>query len=197
LAPVHPVVELLTGTLFVWWYLGGTVFFRLVQQPFQTIQPIFWLVVGILLLGILVADVLYMIIPDELVYSLIGVSVLYRLALVATGVMQVRDLMLMLLSLVLATGFFWILWKGTKGKGMGFGDVKLALAMSLLLGWPRIMVGLFTAFVLGSLVGLFLISLKQKKFGQIIPFGPFLVIGTVVGLVFGSQMWQWYLGFLL
>src|SRR5262249_53647315 len=38
----HPVIEFLTGTLFVWWYWGGSLFFRLTQQPLGVIQPLFW-----------------------------------------------------------------------------------------------------------------------------------------------------------
>lgn len=40
----HPVVEFLTGILFVWWYWGGTFFFQLAQAPFSVVQPFFWLI---------------------------------------------------------------------------------------------------------------------------------------------------------
>lgn len=192
LAPSHPIIELLTGALFVWWYWAGAVFFKLVSHPLETIQPLFWLMVGVILLGIFIADSLYLIIPDQLVFPLIILAFLYRLVLVWNGAMRGEDLILTIVSGVGVTFFFWGLWKVTKGRGLGFGDIKLVLAMALLLGWPRILVGLFLAFILGSLVGMILIGLKKRKFGQVIAFGPFLIVGTGLGLVFGGQIWAWY-----
>ncbi len=188
----HPVVELLTGSLFVWWFWGGTLFFKLVQSPLSTLQPIFWLLVGVLLIGILIADWLYMIIPDLLVGALILMAFFYRAILVSLGAMQPLDLLYMFLSTLSLAAFFAGLWLVTKGRGLGFGDVKYAVAMGLILGWPRILVAVFLAFILGSLVSLFLIFLKKKQFGQRIAFGPFLVVGTVLALVMGSQLWEWY-----
>lgn len=57
----HPVVETLTGVLFVWWYWFGSFFFRLTQQPLETLQPLFWLCVALLLLVVFVSDVLYLV----------------------------------------------------------------------------------------------------------------------------------------
>jgi prepilin signal peptidase PulO-like enzyme (type II secretory pathway) len=74
---------------------------------------------------------------------------------------------------------------------MGFGDVKYAFFMGLLLGYPVIIVGLYTAFLTGALVGVILIIAKKRKFGQIIPFGPFLVLGTVVAMFWGNQLLNW------
>jgi leader peptidase (prepilin peptidase)/N-methyltransferase len=54
----HPVIEFLTGSLFVWWYWGGFFFFRLTQQPFHYVQPLFWLVVALILLVIFFADLI-------------------------------------------------------------------------------------------------------------------------------------------
>ena len=82
----------------------------------------------------------------------------------------------------------------TKGKGLGFGDVKFSIPMTLLLGWPQILVGLFLSFNIGAVVGLILLFSKKKTIKQAIPFGPFLVIGTLITLVFGDQMIGWYLG---
>ena len=79
---------------------------------------------------------------------------------------------------------------------MGFGDVKYCLPMGLLLGWPEMLVGVFVAFVVGAVVGLGLIALARKNMKATIPFGPFLVIGTAVGLVYGNVILHWYLSIL-
>ncbi len=79
-------------------------------------------------------------------------------------------------------------------RGMGLGDVKLAATMGLFLGrnvGPAIIVALLA----GSLVGLAMIArdgaAARKK---AIPFGPFLALGGLAGLLAGDQMVDWYLG---
>jgi len=193
IAVTHPVIEFLTGTLFVWWYLGGTFFFHLTQRPFAYIQPLFWLVVGVLLVIIFFADALYSIIPDEAVGILAAVAFLYRVTLTASGVMQPADFLRTLGGVVICAGFFLSLWLITKGKGMGFGDVKFAVPFALLLGWPNVFVGLFLAFVIGGAVASVLLLLKKKKLKQAVPFGPFLIVSTLLTLVWGTTLLHWYL----
>lgn len=100
------------------------------------------------------------------------------------------------LSLFSAFGaslFFLFLVIITKGKGMGLGDVKYVFFLGLVLGFPNIIVGIFSAFLIGALYSLVLIFLKKKSFGQIIPFGPFLSIGAFIALFFGDKLIKWYL----
>lgn len=89
--------------------------------------------------------------------------------------------------------FFLILVVITRGKGMGLGDVKFVLFLGLVLGFPNIIVALFLAFSIGAIFSLFLIAFKKKKFGQTIPFGPFLSIGAFIALLYGNQILNWYL----
>ncbi len=188
----HPVVELLTGSLFVWWYWFGAFFFQLSHSPFQTIQPLFWLLVGILLLMIVAADILYYIIPDTVVAALFALTVLYRITLVTFGIMQVTDFVWSVVAMLVAFTFFASLWLLTKGKGFGMGDVKLVVPLALLLGWQKVFVGLFLAFLFGAVVGVTLILLRKKQFSDAVPFGPFLVLGTITALLFGQNLIQWY-----
>jgi prepilin signal peptidase PulO-like enzyme (type II secretory pathway) len=188
----HPVVEGLTGLLFVWWYVMGFAFFQLTQEPLTVIQPLFWLAVGVLLLIVVIVDAKYMIIPDYAVVGLGLLALLYRVYLTYVGVMRLEDLWTAIISGVGAAAFFFFLWAGTKGRGMGFGDVKYALVMGWLVGWPRIMVGVLLAFIAGAVVGVLLLVLGRKKMKQAIPFGPFLVLGTVLALIFGGNLWGWY-----
>jgi len=188
----HPVIELITGLLFVWWFGVGSLFFRLTAHPFAAIQPIFWLVVGLCLVVIFFADIRYMIIPDEPVILLTGMTLLYRIGLTLGGVMQPVDFFKTILGCLLIWGFFYCIWLFTQGKGMGFGDVKFVIPFSLLLGWPNVFIGTFLAFCFGAIVGLILMAIKKKSFHQAIPFGPFLVVSTLVTLVYGTHLWQWY-----
>jgi leader peptidase (prepilin peptidase)/N-methyltransferase len=76
-------------------------------------------------------------------------------------------------------------------KGMGFGDVRLAALCGLLLGWMGLVyvpLGLYGGFVLGAIVGVALIAVKRAKFGRAIPFGPFLVAGTLLMVLVGGPL---------
>ncbi len=191
--PVHFLVELLTGALFVWWFLGFMLFFQLTQQPFAVLQPLFWLVVAVILLIIFFIDLLYLIIPDWAVVVLTIATATYRLTLVTAGIMQPEDFARTLLATVVATGFFALLWAITKGKGLGFGDVKLMIPLGLLLGWPNTLVAVFLAFIIGAMVGLGLVIFQRKGMKQVVPFGPFLIVGAFLSLLWGSELFTWYI----
>ena len=71
---------------------------------------------------------------------------------------------------------------------MGFGDVKLAIFMGLFLGYPKIIIAFYIAFVVGALVSLILIILKKAGKKTPIPFGPFLILGTFVAWFWSEQL---------
>jgi prepilin signal peptidase PulO-like enzyme (type II secretory pathway) len=56
------------------------------------------------------------------------------------------------------------------------------------LGWPNILVALFSAFFIGAFVGIILIFFKKKTLKSEVPFGPLLVIGTLISFFFGSDL---------
>jgi prepilin signal peptidase PulO-like enzyme (type II secretory pathway) len=189
----HFVIELMTGVLFVWWYVIGFAFFRLTQTPHLVIQPLFWLVVGVFLLIIFVTDWLYQIIPDYANLTLGLLALAYRLYLTGTGAMQHRDFWLAVGVGLGLTAFLGALWAITKGRGMGFGDVKFAMVMGVLLGWPRGLVAMFLAFVVGAVFGIIMIGLRLKKLRERIAFGLFLILGTAIALLWGNSLWDQYM----
>ena len=74
---------------------------------------------------------------------------------------------------------------------MGFGDVKFAFLMGLILGFPNIVVSLYIAFLTGAIVGCILVVWRKKRIrGASIPFGPFLVLGTFFALFWGEVIFQ-------
>jgi len=81
--------------------------------------------------------------------------------------------------------------------GMGFGDVKLAGVLGLYLGWAgwgALAVGWFAAYLLGGVFGLALMLARRAGPKSGIPFGPWMILGAVVGLVVGEPLWSAYLG---
>ncbi len=78
--------------------------------------------------------------------------------------------------------------------GMGEGDVKMAGLIGLVTGFPLVFAALFTASITGGLVSGILLLLRVKKRKEAIPFGPFLSLGTLITLLWGTGMVSWYLG---
>ncbi|MBI2196757.1 prepilin peptidase [Candidatus Daviesbacteria bacterium] len=94
---------------------------------------------------------------------------------------------------ILIGGFFYGLIIITRGKGMGGGDVKLGAFIGLMLGFPQALFALILAFLTGAVFSIGLIIFGKKHFGQTIPFGPFLVLGSLIMLYWGNQIVDWYL----
>lgn len=194
---MHPVVELLVGALFVWWWLIGSAFFELTTNlSVQIVQPLFWLLAGLIMLTIAIIDWQSSYIPDWLTQLLFWLVIGYRLFLLNFGWYQPRDLAWSMAGATSLTLFFLFLFLITKKRGFGFGDVKLVFPLALLMGWPEMLIGIWLAFVSGALYGVGLILARQKKFGQTIPFGPFLILGTFLGLIYGNSLLSWYLSLL-
>jgi prepilin signal peptidase PulO-like enzyme (type II secretory pathway) len=186
-------MELLTGSLFLWWYVEGWPLFLADAWLMSVIQPLFWLLVGVIGVAIIISDLQELIIPRWSVLLLTLLALAYRLVSVLVGEMQATDLWWSLVWSALLVLFFFLLWSVTRGRGFGFGDVQLAFPLGLLLGsWQRIVVGIWLAFLIGALVGLGLILVKRKRFGQVVPFAPFLLLGTALSLRWGYQLWTAY-----
>jgi prepilin signal peptidase PulO-like enzyme (type II secretory pathway) len=76
---------------------------------------------------------------------------------------------------------------------MGPGDIKLALFMGAVLG-AYVMVALFVAFFLGSLVGVFMLLVQKRSRKEKIPFGPYLAMGAILAALVGETLLNSYLG---
>ena len=90
--------------------------------------------------------------------------------------------------------FFLSLIKITRGMGMGGGDVKLGFLIGLFNGFPVNIIAIFVGFLSGALVSLVLVLLKKRSMKDTIAFGPFLIFGSILSLVFGQQILNWYIG---
>ncbi len=88
--------------------------------------------------------------------------------------------------------FFLILYFITRGKGFGFGDVKLAFVLGLLLGYPDTVLSIFFSFILGGVWSLLLLSHGKKTMKSKIPFGPFMALGVIFTVFFGHDALTWY-----
>lgn len=191
----YPTVELLSG-------LALTAVFALFG--FSPDALIFSLAALALILVSLI-DIRHYLIPDILVL-VIGILGLARLALGELpenvsflghygfiGGLQENVWLNRLAALVAGGGLLAILALASRGRAMGWGDVKLAAAGGLLLGWPDIVFSLAVAFVAGSLASLAVIARGRKTLKDAIPFGPFIALGIILTAFLGYDMLNGYL----
>lgn len=149
---------------------------------------VFPLILYVLLLLIMsflmVIDIFYYILPHEL----------NALALLVLVVILNFDFSPgRLVGLLIAVGFFILLWLVTKLKGIGLGDVGLAVWMGYGLAAPVVILGLMLSFILGAVFGVGLMLVNKKGFKQAVPFGPFLIYGFVIAWFWGKEILSWYI----
>jgi leader peptidase (prepilin peptidase)/N-methyltransferase len=134
-----------------------------------------------------VIDIDFRVIPNKLM--LLGTAV----ALAILALTRPGDIPEHLIAAVAAGGFLLVAAIAYPG-GMGMGDVKLAFVMGLFLG-RDVAVAMLAGLLAGSLIGAAVMARKGMKQGRktAIPFGPFLALGGLVGLLAGDPIVDWYL----
>lgn len=178
ISPHHFYQEIAVGLLFVIVYLA-TISTATLFTVVTLLELVYRLSIVSALFVIFLIDFRHRIIPFSLVLFCCIVTLLF---LILT---QPLSLPIHILSAIGVFGFFFIIHLATKGKGMGFGDVMFAFAMGFILGFPTVVVSLYVAFLTGSVIALILILGRRKTLKSTVPFGPFLVLGTVLGM-----LWQ-------
>jgi leader peptidase (prepilin peptidase) / N-methyltransferase len=201
------MIEVLTGLAFV--VTAYAIFqdsvFMVANLHYILLALYYFSLIGALM-AIFFADLRFGIIPFKIVGFALAVSLLWFLLLPALYFSPIEVSMLgfqtnPLNSLGAGLGaslFFFLLFFITKGRGMGFGDVVFAFLMGVILGFPKIILALYLAFVTGAIVAVLLIAVHKRKFkGGTIPFGPFLVFGTIISLLWGNFLINYIMGFFM
>jgi leader peptidase (prepilin peptidase) / N-methyltransferase len=173
----YPLVELLTGLLFVLtaWELGSGLH----------------LLAGLALMATLIAitaiDLDCQLIPD--VISLPGIVVGFVLSAIAGQPGWLDSL----IGILVGGGLFFVIIVASRG-GMGGGDMKLGAMLGAFLGWKLVLVAALLAVLSGGVVAIILLALRSKGRKDAVPFGPFLALGGAVSLFWGVPLLEWYLG---
>lgn len=179
----YPVVEFLTGLIYVIIYL---------IYGFS-IQFLIYLILLSVLTIITFIDLNEKIVPD--VITLPGIVIGLILSFFVPYISFINSALGVVIGggiiLIIALAGFAIF----KKEAMGGGDIKLAAMIGAFLGWRYIIISLFLGFFLGALTGIILILSKTKKREDAIPFGPFIVLGSIITLLWGGKIITWYIGF--
>ena len=195
----YPIVELITGILFViaWifesgimnyesWFFLDTVIHnsRFMLQVFRD-----WLIIAVMII-IFIYDLRWYLILDKIT---LPASALFFILNILLG----SSWQSLLISGIIGAGFFLLQFVVSKGKWIGGGDIRMGFLMGVILGWPHIILALFLAYILGSIIGVGLLLFKGKKWGSEIPFGTFLAVATLITLFLGERILDWYFNLIL
>lgn len=194
----YPVVELVTGVLFLFSFLslGNQEVF--ISSCFNICLLIFYLITVSFLVLIFVYDLKYTEIPDKI--SLPAILVIFILQIVLFVLKNNFEPALLLkhvgglfLAALVISGFFAIQFFLSKGKWIGGGDIRLGFLMGVMLDWPYGLVALFLAYIIGLIICLPLLVLGKKKMQSEVPMGVFLTAATFIILIWGDKLLGWYL----
>jgi prepilin signal peptidase PulO-like enzyme (type II secretory pathway) len=183
----YPLVELLTAIVFALAYLHTSI-----TSYGDLAVFVLWLYILGSLIVLAVYDLKWYLLPDKVLLPLIVPAT----AIIIASSLQSRSLHVLwgpLAAALLFGGAFYAVAALSRGKWMGGGDIKLAFVMGLLLGLQKTALAMMIAFDTAAVVGLVLIALRRKKRSDMIPFGPFLILGTVVSHLYGATIITWYL----
>ncbi len=187
------IVELVTGTLFA---LSAYILFP--HSLYDIVFLVFALYVVCVCIVVFIIDLEHYLILDKVIFPSIFITALFKISLVVISSGSFFELLYKtLFALLVAPLIFYVLWLVSKGRWMGYGDVKFAIFMAIVLGFPVVTVGLFGSFIMGSIVSVILMIFYNKHLASRIPFGTFLAVSTILSLFYGEQILDWYLRIML
>lgn len=158
-----------------------------------------WLAASVGLLALAVYDLRWMLLPNRILYPTFAVALSGRLAYILFFAQdKAHSSWLLALSILVASGIFWLLFELSRGRLIGFGDVRLGLITGTLLADPlKSLAMIFIASLLGSLVAIPALLLGKKSMGTRLSYGPFLITAAFIVILFGDGLIDWYQRLLL
>lgn len=179
ISPLYPIIELLTGLLFM---------LAPLLLGWQAELIVAWTLISLLMI-ITVSDMKYMLIPDKILAVFGGIFLMERIFIPLTPWWD------SLLGAVIGFSLLLVIATVSKG-GMGGGDVKLFAVLGLVVGTKTILLSFFLATFYGAVFGLIGMLFKLVSKRKPIPFGPFIAIGTLTAYYFYDDIIRVYIQFI-
>jgi leader peptidase (prepilin peptidase)/N-methyltransferase len=174
--------------------LGGAFAFLMYIKFGITLHGLIYYAFVVSLLIITYIDIDHQIIPDIL--TLPGIPIGFLLSFLLPGVSYIESILGILIgggSLYLIASAYYAL---KKNEGMGGGDIKLLAMVGAFVGWKGVLFTIFVASMVGTISGVLVMLRQQNGLKLAIPFGPFLSIGAIAYIFFGSEFVVWYFNLL-
>lgn len=178
------LVEISTGLLFIvsfYNYVAGT------ENVWMAFLKAF---ISVILVLVFMIDLKFGLILDVIIWPAIVLIFLLQLYLGHSYI----DL---LIGSLIAGGFFGLQYVVSRGRWIGAGDIGLGVCMGVILGWQKTLAALLLAYIGGSIISVFLLTLKKKSLQSAIPFGVFLAPATFVAFFWGDKIINWYIHLLV
>lgn len=181
ISPRYPLVEFLTGFIFVLVYLK----YRL------SVDTLVLSILSSCLIAITFIDIDYRIIPNAISYP--GIII----GLISSFFVSINNPINALIGILVGSGILFLtafLYRAiTKVEGMGMGDVKLMAMIGAFLGWKAAIFTIIISAFLGSIIGLGLVIFAGKGKRYAIPYGPFIAISAITYMFYGNFLIEIYL----
>lgn len=180
-----PLSELGLGLLFAGSYLWWPYTF---STPAGIGLFILWLVILAVFMVLCIYDFKWFLLPDTFTYGLIPLALIF--VILRTLVSHDYSILNSLVGGAVLFGIFYALYQFSKGKWIGGGDVKIAFPLGLLAGsFGAAFVLIFVSSLLGTIFALPLIIKKKQIAHLTVPYGPFLILATVLTVLFYSYIY--------
>lgn len=169
-------------TAFLFWYKGLTWDFAIIA-----FYSYFYITIAVI-------DLKHQIIPNKMIYPGLLVALAISPFFIKTGLPHhgIASWGIVNALIGAAAGFISLLILAILSRGgMGLGDVKMAAFIGLTTGFAEVFVAVIGGIILGGLAAILLLAFKKRK--EVIPFGPFLSIASIVTLVWGTQIMNGWL----
>lgn len=174
-SPIYMITELLTGGLFAF------AFWKIGWQPELVVALLF---ISLLMI-INVSDIAYMIIPDKVLLFFLPLFILTR------AFVPLEPWWDSVLGAIIGFGILLFIAVVSKG-GMGGGDIKLFFVIGFVFGTVQTLLTLFLAAIIGMVVGIVILKIKNKGRKTPVPFGPSISLAAIIVYFYGELILQWY-----
>lgn len=193
--PDNPLAEITVPLLFALSFLLWPYTF---EAPFVVLAFGLWLVGIVLLVALLIYDMRWMLLPDVLTRSLALTAVLFVLVRALDSSNAMIVVASALGGAMVVAGLFYLLYRVSGGRWIGGGDVKLGVGIGLFAGSPLVgFLLVFIASLLGTLYALPSLLRGKAEMTSRLPFGPFLIVATIIVVLLSSQLIDWYINLLV
>lgn len=163
--------------------------------PLEVARFCIWLLSGIPLAILFAYDYKWSLLPDRVTIPYAVLGGVYATVVGIGGAVSVWSIVG---SIAIMSGLYLGLYLVSRGKWIGFGDVKLGIGLGLfLVSWELALLALFLANLIGTILVLPSLVTRKLNSKSPIPFGPMLIVGTIIAVLVGPLVVQWYLEHML
>lgn len=186
----YPIVEALNGTAYVLSYIflcGGNAIEGL------NLKLVGYMIVMSALIVVSWIDYKHQIIPDSMWIAIFAGGLFIIGGVALAGEFTKGFIISRVIGLFTVSGLFFLIALVTGGRAMGGGDIKLMAAVGFVLGWKAVIIALFMSAILGVLFSVIRKIVSKKEMKGVIPFGPFLAMGSAICAFVGEPIFNAYL----